>query len=134
MNIIEIIKRNIRKNSKIKLLNESIDKNKMIELFSRIQDLIGIADIDQNIQYINKGEYKTLKEVFNYQGNEIIYKDMIKACFESGSYSGDITLYVDGNKTIKNIFLYRMKDNILFLVRDLQKYIEATNSLEKQLK
>ena len=65
MNIIEIIKRNIRKNSKIKLLNESIDKNKMIELFSRIQDLIGIADIDQNIQYINKGEYKTLKEVFN---------------------------------------------------------------------
>ena len=31
MNIIEIIKRNIRKNSKIKLLNESIDKNKMIE-------------------------------------------------------------------------------------------------------
>ena len=61
MNIIEIIKRNIRKNSKIKLLNESIDKNKMIELFSRIQDLIGIADIDQNIQYINKGEYKTLK-------------------------------------------------------------------------
>ena len=78
MNIIEIIKRNIRKNSKIKLLNESIDKNKMIELFSRIQDLIGIADIDQNIQYINKGEYKTLKEVFNYQGNEIIYKDMIK--------------------------------------------------------
>ena len=36
MNIIEIIKRNIRKNSKIKLLNESIDKNKMIELFSRI--------------------------------------------------------------------------------------------------
>ena len=54
MNIIEIIKRNIRKNSKIKLLNESIDKNKMIELFSRIQDLIGIADIDQNIQYINK--------------------------------------------------------------------------------
>ena len=56
MNIIEIIKRNIRKNSKIKLLNESIDKNKMIELFSRIQDLIGIADIDQNIQYINKGE------------------------------------------------------------------------------
>ena len=27
-----------------------------------------------------------------------------------------------------------MKDNILFLVRDLQKYIEATNSLEKQLK
>lgn len=50
MNIIEIIKRNIRKNSKIKLLNESIDKNKMIELFSRIQDLIGIADIDQNIQ------------------------------------------------------------------------------------
>ena len=64
MNIIEIIKRNIRKNSKIKLLNESIDKNKMIELFSRIQDLIGIADIDQNIQYINKGEYKTLKEVF----------------------------------------------------------------------
>lgn len=59
---------------------------------------------------------------------------MIKACFESGSYSGDITLYVDGNKTIKNIFLYRMKDNILFLVRDLQKYIEATNSLEKQLK
>lgn len=66
MNIIEIIKRNIRKNSKIKLLNEFIDKNKMIELFSRIQDLIGIADIDQNIQYINKGEYKTLKEVFNY--------------------------------------------------------------------
>ena len=58
MNIIEIIKRNIRKNSKIKLLNEFIDKNKMIELFSRIQDLIGIADIDQNIQYINKGEYK----------------------------------------------------------------------------
>lgn len=49
MNIIEIIKRNIRKNSKIKLLNEFIDKNKMIELFSRIQDLIGIADIDQNI-------------------------------------------------------------------------------------
>ena len=27
MNIIEIIKRNIRKNSKIKLLNEFIDKN-----------------------------------------------------------------------------------------------------------
>lgn len=61
MNIIEIIKRNIRKNSKIKLLNEFIDKNKMIELFSRIQDLIGIADIDQNIQYINKGEYKNIK-------------------------------------------------------------------------
>lgn len=58
MNIIEIIKRNIRKNSKIKLLNEFIDKNKMIELFSRIQDLIGIADIDQNIQYINKGNIK----------------------------------------------------------------------------
>ena len=57
MNIIEIIKRNIRKNSKIKLLNEFIDKNKMIELFSRIQDFFVFVVFVFFILYIIKSEF-----------------------------------------------------------------------------
>lgn len=134
MNIIEVIRRNIGKNQKIKLLDAPIDKSKIIDLFSKMEDTIGIADIDQNIEYINRGEAKTLKEVFNYQGNEITYKDMLKTCMESGSYSGNVTLYIDGNKTTQNIFLYRMQDNILFFVKNLDKYIQTNKKLEKELK
>lgn len=134
MNIIEIIKRNIGKNQKIKLLDAPIDKAKIRDLFSKIQDTIGIADLNQNIEYINRGEAKNLKELFNYQGNEITYNDMIKTCIESGSYSGDTTLYIDGIKTTQNIFLYRMQDNILFFVKNLEKYIQENDKLEKELK
>ena len=134
MNIIEIIKRNIGKNQKIKLLDTPINKSKVIDLFSKMQDTIGISDLNQNIEYINRGEAKNLKELFNYQGNEITYNDMIKTCMESGSYSGDTTLYMDGMKTTQNIFLYRMQDNILFFVKNLEKYIQKNDKLEKELK
>ncbi len=134
MNIIEIIKRNIGKNQKIKLLDTPINKSKVIDLFSKMQDTIGISDLNQNIEYINRGKTKNLKELFNYQGNEITYNDMIKTCMESGSYSGDTTLYIDGIKTTQNIFLYRMQDNILFFVKNLEKYIQKNDKLEKELK
>lgn len=134
MNIIELIKKNIGKNQKIKLLDTPIEKSKIIDLFSKMQDTIGIADINQNILYINKGEAKTLKEVFSYQGNELTYKDMLKTCMEAGSYSGDITLYVEGNKKTQNIFLYHMQDNILFFIKDLESYTKEKDNLEKELK
>lgn len=134
MNIIERIKRNIGKNQKIKLLDAPIDKSKIRDLFSKIQDTIGIADLNQNIEYMNRGEAKNLKELFNYQGNEITYNDMLKTCIESGSYSGDTTLYIDGIKTTQNIFLYRMQDDILFFVKNLEKYIQKNDELEKALK
>ena len=76
MSIIELIKKNIRGKEKTKLLTGKIEKAQIEDLCNKLEDIICIADCEENIEYLNHGEEKTLKELMNYNGNEILYKEM----------------------------------------------------------
>ena len=72
-----------------KLLNEKNSKE-LQNIFSKMEETIGIADLEQNIEYINHGKEKNLKELFHYEENEMIYKDILKQCLKEDYNAGDI--------------------------------------------
>lgn len=133
MNIIELIKKNIRGKEKRKLLTGKIEKAQIEDLFSKLEDIVCIADCEENIEYLNHGEEKTLKELMNYNGNEILYKEMLQTCKNVGLYHGDINLFVQGKQQNKYVLLYQTDSKILLYMKNLDPYIEKEKQLQKEL-
>ena len=116
-----------------KLLNEKNSKE-LRNIFSKMEETIGIADLEQNIEYINHGKEKNLKELFHYEENEMIYKDILKQCLKEDYYAGDIKLIIQAKTNEKSIFMYKNNNQLFFFIKDLQKYTDTNHKLQEELK
>ena len=116
-----------------KLLNEKNSKE-LQNIFSKMEETIGIADLEQNIEYINHGKEKNLKELFHYEENEMIYKDILKQCLKEDYYAGDIKLIIQAKTNEKSIFMYKNNNQLFFFIKDLQKYTDTNHKLQEELK
>lgn len=99
-----------KKKNKIQKIDSGINADVMRGFLEQIEDIICIANIQGEIEYINNKEmrnkYKSLQEILEYKENKSLYSKIIETALDEGAFIGDIELNKNDNKIGMYIALY----------------------------